>query len=53
MGVEPDKLYNSVMVYNTNEYWFAGMDRTMPYYFQIESINENGVSQKTNVIKVE
>jgi len=53
MGVAPDKLYNSVMVYNTNEYWFAGMDRTMPYYFQIESINENGVSRKTNVIKVE
>jgi hypothetical protein len=53
MGVQPDKLYNSVMVYNTNEYWFAGMDRTMPYYFQIESINENGVSRKANVIKVE
>jgi len=53
MGVQPDKLYNAVMVYNTNEYWFAGMDRTMPYYFQIESINENGVSKKSNVVKVE
>ncbi|MDE3236826.1 MAG: family 43 glycosylhydrolase [Bacteroidota bacterium] len=53
MGVAPDKLYNSIMVYNTNEYWFAGMDNRKPYYFCIEAINENGVSQKTAVIKAD
>jgi hypothetical protein len=41
------------MVYDANEYWFAGMDKLKPYYFSIEAINENGVSARTQVIKVE
>nr|WP_199157753.1 family 43 glycosylhydrolase [Pedobacter sp. ASV2] len=53
MGIAPDKLYNCVMVYGTNEYWYKGMDNQKPYYFSIEAINENGVSEKTQVIKVE
>lgn len=47
IGIEPDKLYSSVMVHNTNEYYYAGMDRTKPYYFAIEAINENGTSTWT------
>ncbi len=47
IGTEPDKLYSSVMVHNTNEYYYKGMDRTQPYYFAIEAINENGTSQWT------
>ena len=46
-GVEKDKLYNCVMVYGANEYWFKVMDRTRPYYFAIEAINENGTSAWT------
>jgi xylan 1,4-beta-xylosidase len=53
MGTEPDKLYNSIMVYNTNEYWLKSMDKEMPYYFTIESINENGVSLRTPVQKAD
>ena len=53
LGIAPDKLYNCIMVHNANEYWYKGMDTTKPYYFSIEAINENGVSSKTNVIKVE
>ncbi|MFT4155319.1 MAG: discoidin domain-containing protein [Parafilimonas sp.] len=52
-GIAPDKLYTSIMVYNTNEYYFSAMERDRPYYFQIEAINENGVSARTQVIKVE
>ena len=54
-GTAPDKLYNCIMVYNNNynEYWFKGMDKMKPYYFTIEAVNENGVSQKFPVIKVE
>ncbi len=52
-GTAPDKLYSCIMVYNANEYWFAGMDKNMPYYFSIEAINENGVSEKTKTIKSE
>ncbi|HEY4335006.1 MAG TPA: family 43 glycosylhydrolase [Puia sp.] len=51
-GTAPDKLYNSIMVYNSNEYWFKVMDSQKPYYFSIEAINENGVSPRTTVLKV-
>ncbi|GLB52010.1 endo-1,4-beta-xylanase [Neptunitalea chrysea] len=51
-GKDPDKLYGSIMVYGTNEYWFTGMDRTDTYYFQIEAFNNNGVSERTEVIEV-
>lgn len=53
MGTEPDKLYNSIMVYNANEYWLKTMDKDAPYYFTIEAINENGVSLQTPVQKAE
>jgi hypothetical protein len=53
MGTEPDKLYNSIMVYNANEYWLKTMDKEKPYYFTIEAINENGVSERTPVQKAE
>ncbi len=51
-GVAPGKLYNCIMVHSANEYYFKAMDKNMPYYFSIEAINENGVSKKTKVIKV-
>lgn len=51
-GTAPDKLYNCVMVMQNNEFWFKAMDKLKTYYFTIEAINENGISQKTNVIKV-
>ena len=49
VGVEPGKLYNSIMVHGSNEYYFKGMDANIPYYFTIEAINENGVSARTTV----
>ncbi len=52
-GTAPDKLYNCIMVHNANEYWFKAMDSQKPYYFNIEAINENGVSQKGSLIKAE
>jgi len=51
MGTAPDKLYNCIMVYGTNEYWFKAMDKDIPYYFTIEAINENGTSQLLKVIE--
>ena len=52
-GIAPDKLYNCIMVHDLNEYWFKAMDSEKAYYFTIESINENGVSEKTKIQKVE
>jgi xylan 1,4-beta-xylosidase len=52
-GTHPNKLYNCVMVHDANEYWFKSMDAKKTYYFTIEAINENGVSQRYPTIKVE
>jgi hypothetical protein len=52
-GIAPDKLYNCIMVHDFNEYWFKGMDLEKNYYFTIEAINENGLSPKFQVNKVE
>ncbi len=52
-GTDPGKLYNCIMVYNSNDYWFAGMDKNKAYYYQAEAINENGLSDKSEIRKVE
>jgi hypothetical protein len=52
-GTAPDKLYSCIMIHDLNEYWFKAMDSQKPYYFTIEAINENGVSEKFKTIKVE
>lgn len=52
-GTAPDKLYNCVMVHDLNEYWFKAMDLQKTYYFTIEAINENGVSSRFPVVKVD
>lgn len=46
MGLEPGKLYNCIMVHGANEYYCKTMDSQVGYYFAIEAINENGVSQR-------
>ena len=51
-GTHPDKLYTSIMVHSNNEYWLKTMDLQKPYYFTIESINENGVSKRYPVVEV-
>jgi xylan 1,4-beta-xylosidase len=50
-GIARDKLYTSVMVYGANEYYFRAMDKDRRYYFQIEAFNENGISDRTPVVK--
>jgi hypothetical protein len=52
-GTNPDKLYTCIMVHDNNEYWLKTMDNQKSYYFSIEAINENGVSQKSTPIKSE
>ena len=52
-GTDPKKLYTCIMVYDFNEYWLKTMDNQKQYYFTIEAINENGVSQKSSILKVE
>lgn len=51
MGIAPDKMYNCIMVHGANDYWLKTMDRNMPYYFRIEAVNENGISQLSETVK--
>lgn len=52
-GTSPDKLYTCIMIHDVNEYWLKTMDSKKSYYFAIEAINENGVSERTETIKVD
>jgi hypothetical protein len=50
-GIAPDKLYTSIQVFGTNEYYFKSMDKDKTYYFQIEAFNENGIGERSKVIE--
>jgi len=52
-GLEADKLYNCIMVHDANEYYYKAMDSQKAYYFSIEAVSENGVSERSPVIRVE
>jgi xylan 1,4-beta-xylosidase len=52
-GVDPDKLYTSIMVYGANEWYFRAMDRNRPYHFRIEAFNESGISDRSSIVTAE
>ncbi len=52
-GTHPDKLYTCIMVHSNNEYWMKAMDSQKSYYYSIEAVNENGVSERSKIIKVD
>jgi hypothetical protein len=52
-GIAPDKLYSSWMVYNKNSLLLKSLSTDQPYYFSVEAFNENGISKRTKVVKVE
>ncbi|MFH1121526.1 MAG: family 43 glycosylhydrolase [Bacteroidota bacterium] len=53
LGTDPEKMYNCIMVLGRNEYWLKTMDKEEPFYFTIEAFNENGISERTQIIKSE
>lgn len=48
IGEHPDKLYSCVMVYDAVEYYYRNLNPAKSYYFAIEAINENGISDRTH-----
>lgn len=52
-GIAPDKLYLSWLVYDENEHFMRCLNVDPEYYFAIEAFNQNGISEKTEVIKIE
>jgi len=51
-GTHPEKLYTSIMIHANNEYWMKAMDSQKAYYYCVEAVNENGVSERTKIIEV-
>lgn len=52
-GISPDKLYHSWQLYDANEHFMRCLDRDTPYYFAIEAFNENGISDLSDIIKID
>lgn len=52
-GIAPDKLYSSWLVYDKNSLELKSLGTGQTYYFALEAFNENGVSAKSNILKVE
>jgi hypothetical protein len=51
-GIAPDKLYQSWLIYDENEHFMRNLDRDTEYYFSVESFNENGISERSEIIRV-
>ena len=47
-GIEPDKLYNSIMVYKDTTYNLRALNVEPEYHFEIEAFNENGISERSS-----
>lgn len=52
-GIAPDKLYSSWLVYDKNSLDLKSLHTNQSYYFAIEAFNESGVSEKSNLLKVD
>jgi hypothetical protein len=52
-GIAPDKLYSSWMVYDKSALELRSLTVDQTYYFAVEAFNENGVSERTGVVKTE
>nr|WP_199078454.1 discoidin domain-containing protein [Pedobacter sp. ASV19] len=45
-GTQKNKLYHSVMVYGEHSLDLSGLNKGVPYFFRIDSFNENGVTKR-------
>lgn len=52
-GIAPDKLYNSWLVYGADSLLLKSLTTSQSYYFTIEAFNENGLSPRSQPLKVE
>lgn len=52
-GIEPGKLYHSWLVYEVSEHFMRCLDRDTPYFFTIEAFNENGISEQSEILKID
>lgn len=51
-GTRPEKLYTSVMVYDTNSLALTGLSKDVKYYFSIDSFNESGITKGEKILSI-
>ena len=51
-GIAPDKLYSSWLVYEKATLDLKSLNTDQTYYFAIEAFNENGISERSGIIKI-
>ena len=49
-GIDKNKLYSSVMVYDTSSLMVTGLNKDVAYYFRIDAFNESGIAAGTKAI---
>jgi hypothetical protein len=49
-GIDENKLYSSVMVYDTSTLMLTGLNKDVAYYFSIDAFNESGIATGKKVI---
>jgi hypothetical protein len=49
-GVDPSKLYSSLLVYNADKYDLHSLNVDSRYYFKIQAVSESGISPDSAVV---
>lgn len=52
-GIEKDKLNLNVMMYDHPNYELRALTNDQSYYMQVETFNENGISERSEIIYIE
>ncbi len=52
-GIAPDKLYSSWQIYKDNQLELKSLNVDQTYYFTVEAFNENGISGRVGIVKID
>jgi hypothetical protein len=52
-GMDANKLYSSLMVYNDTTVTINSLNANLNYYFTIEAFNENGITPNNSIVTIE
>lgn len=52
-GIEKDRLNLSALMYDQSEYEIRALNTDQAYYYQVEAFNENGISERSEILYTE
>ena len=50
-GTRQEKLYTSVIVYDTNSVMLTGLNKDVTYYYSVDSFNESGITKGNKIVQ--